>query len=141
MQRLRIMNSGPDAARVQMLPQRIPVFGPNYKKMKIVFSARWDFRNLDGCVAELCLIIHGMPKAARVPLAKVTQFHRKHSGLECIEPRVRSDNDMNVFCRTAVVSQQSQALSIDFIIAGDNAPISIRTEVLAGIKTKAREPA
>jgi hypothetical protein len=41
------MNSGPDAARMQVLPQRIPVFRPNYKKMEIVFSARWDFRNLD----------------------------------------------------------------------------------------------
>jgi len=91
------MNSGPDAARVQMLPQRIPVFRSNYKKMKIMFSARWDFRDLDGCVAEFYLIIHGMSKATRVPLAKVTQFHRKYSGLECIKPRVRSDNHMNVF--------------------------------------------
>src|SRR6476646_6553300 len=109
--------------------------------MEIVFSASWDFRNLDVCVAECCRICYCVLNAARVPLAKVMQFHRKHSRLECVEPRVRPDNDMNVFCRTAVVSQQSQPLSMDFIIAGDNAPISIRTKVLAGIKTKAREPA
>ena len=99
------MNSAPDAARVQVLPQRIPVFHPNYKKMEIVFSAGWDFRNLDAWVAEFCRICHRVLNATRVPLAKVTQFHRKHSRLECIEPRVRPDNDMNVFCRTAVVSQ------------------------------------
>ena len=135
------MNSGPDAARVQVLPQRIPVFHPNYKKMEIVFSAGRDFRKLDAWAPEPCRICRRVLNAARVPLAKVAKFHRKHSRLECIKPRVRPDNEMNVFCRTAVVSQQSQPLRMPSIIAGDNACISIRTEVLRGIKAEAREPA
>ena len=47
------MNSGSDAARLQVLPQTIPVVHPNYKEMEIVFSAGWDFRRTNAGVAEL----------------------------------------------------------------------------------------
>ena len=48
---------------------------------------------------------------------------------------------MNVLCRTAVVSQQSQPLSITRSLQVINTRISVRTEVLARIKAETSDPA
>jgi hypothetical protein len=82
-----------------------------------------------------------MIDSARIPFAKVTKFHQKHSRLNCVKPRVRPDNNMNVLRRSTVVPQQSQPFGMDWIMACDNARISIRAQVLAGIKAETGEPA
>ena len=141
MQRLRIMNPCFYPTRVQVPPHCIPVLYPNNKKVEVVLSDGWYLWDLNACVSESHHICFRMPDTAHVPFPKMTKFHREHSRLNCIKPRVRPDHDMNVLRRTTVISQESQPFRLNSIMACNNPRISVGTQVFARIEAETGEPA
>src|SRR3989338_6701775 len=72
-----------------------------------------------------------------IPLIKKFQFFVKHCGLERIKPRIIPENFMLVLSDTAVVSKLPRFYREILIIRNNHSRVSIRSQILPGVKTKA----
>ena len=77
------------------------------KHVRGACAYRWRFESAASqpISIPLCNLL-----ALFAPMVKMTKFHAKNSSLEGIEPTVRADDGMLIFCCAAMLSELCNAL-------------------------------
>ena len=132
------MNARGNAALIQEFLNGGAIFSLHDVQVKNMVAVQRNLRQHERPSGERGGVCRGMLISQRVPPVQVPQLYAQNRGLNRIEPRVGAGDHMFVLDLLAVVAQIANFFGDGRVVGGDDSPVTVGTEILAGIKTEGR---